>query len=529
MKSWEQKPAHFHLNGVETKAAVGFVEELLSRYRIFSEEANDTKLVFEALLQELSNQGFGEDTIVDISARRQLGGLSLTIGFEGKVFAPPTTDDGNHERFILVSLGDKVSYNYLAGYNTVRITVARSYRNSLYLCLLATALAMLVYLPINFLVDPADQKLLLKEYVFPLEQLYINAVLMVGAPVTLFSLLHNFTDTYIVSERHSGIQTIQVKTLGTSILAILLAIASALIIETLFSGLAGYEDTVGAHSPITSFAEVVPALIPSGIFKPFDELSPIPMIAVSLLVTYALCSIGTYFDAMKKGVEAYYALFSRMLNAIMAALPLFCFIAFMDVLLDGGYSGFLDIAGYIALPIVSTLVLLASYAVRLRLHGIEVIPFAKKIFPLLRENFKIGSAISATPLNIRYCVKNLGMDRTRLTRIMPVLAELNLDGNCFIIMLGSLLLAFLSGADISPIDLAMIGLLVLFLSLGAPNQPGSILIGSLIVAFYLSSSSDALTMAIYLEAFLGSLQNLINVTGDIVMAAILEKTAPQSV
>ena len=194
----------------------------------------------------------------------------------------------------------------------------------------------------------------------------------------------------------------------------------------------------------------------------------------------------------------------------------------MDVLLDTGFFGFADVVGYLTIAALSPLVLLVTYAIRLRVRGIKVIPFAKKVFPLLRENFKIGSAITAAPLNIRYCAENFGMDRTRLSRIMPVLAEINLDGNCFLIMLIALLLAFFAGVEMSPVVIVIVGLLVLFLSLGAPNQPGSILIGCMIIATYLNVSTAALAMVIYAEAFLGSLQNLINVTGDIVMAAVEE-------
>ena len=525
MKSREQKSKIFRLDEVDMKAAADYAEELLGRSRVIGDAARDAKLVFEALLKELSNQGFGEGTEIEVSARRQLGGSCLIVGFEGKVFAPPSSDDGNQERFILFSLGDKVSYSYRAGYNIVHISVARSYLNALFLCALAAIFALLVYLPISFLVDPSHHEMLLDGYVLPLEQLYINAILMVGTPVTLFSLLKNLTDTYIVSERHSGIRRIQGKTLVTSVFSILLAVAVAYVFEIVFSGLEGYESELGAKSPTVLFAEVVPSLVSSGIFKPFDELSPIPLIALSLLVTYALCSVGKYFDVMKKGVDACYALFSRMLYAVIAALPFFCFVALLDVVLYGGYSGFVDIVFYLAIAGLSPVVLLVSYAVRLRARGIKVIPFAKKLFPLLRENFKIGSAITAAPLNIRYCVENYGMDRTRLSRIMPVLAELNLDGNCFLLMLVSLLFAFFAGVELSFVHLIIIGMLVLFLSLGAPNQPGSILIGCLIIATYLNSSSDILATTIYAEAFLGSLQNLINVTGDIVMAAILEKNA----
>ena len=60
-----------------------------------------------------------------------------------------------------------------------------------------------------------------------------------------------------------------------------------------------------------------------------------------------------------------------------------------------------------------------------------------------------------------------------------------------------------------------LALLVLFLELGAPNQPGGILVGTLIIITYLNLPG-MLRMAIYLEVLLGSAQNLINVISNIV-------------
>ena len=111
------------------------------------------------------------------------------------------------------------------------------------------------------------------------------------------------------------------------------------------------------------------------------------------------------------------------------------------------------------------------------------------------------------------------MKREMLERNLPVLAETNLDGNCFLIMIFTFAFVYSAGIELSWLSLFGLAALILFLSLGAPNQPGSILIGTLIVIMYLHAS-ELLCVAIYLEAFLGSAQNLINVIGDIVMVAI---------
>ena len=85
-------------------------------------------------------------------------------------------------------------------------------------------------------------------------------------------------------------------------------------------------------------------------------------------------------------------------------------------------------------------------------------------------------------------------------------------------MLIGMFYIFASGTQASAADIVVIAALTLFLSLGAPNQPGSILIGTLIILIYLNAS-DMVCMAIYLEVFFGGMQNLVNVISDIVSVA----------
>jgi len=67
------------------------------------------------------------------------------------------------------------------------------------------------------------------------------------------------------------------------------------------------------------------------------------------------------------------------------------------------------------------------------------------------------------------------------------------------------------------LSIAIMGLIVLFMSSGSPNQPGSILIGILIVSTYLVSKADV-QMALCFELFCGGLQNIINVISSMVAA-----------
>ena len=79
----------------------------------------------------------------------------------------------------------------------------------------------------------------------------------------------------------------------------------------------------------------------------------------------------------------------------------------------------------------------------------------------------------------------------------------------------------------SKLQIIGIAVLVLFLPIGAPNQPGSILIGMLIITYYLQAN-DLILVAIYVEVFFGALRNAINVVGDIVTVAIEEQKSRKS-
>lgn len=133
----------------------------------------------------------------------------------------------------------------------------------------------------------------------------------------------------------------------------------------------------------------------------------------------------------------------------------------------------------------------------------------------------------ALPFNIRYCWREYGFNRERISSKLPILAQTNQDGNCYLIMLTSMIFIFMMGIHVSLLQIIGIAVLVLFLSIGAPNQPGSILIGMLIITFYLQAN-ELIIVAIYAEVFFGALQNAINVVGDIITVAIEEQKSMRS-
>ena len=502
-----------------------FTEEKLIRNKISREILSETLIVLEAIYDKLLSQGFDQDTLLKVSVTKRFGEINIVLGFEGKPFAAGSSepDISTPEDGILRAFEDKYDHSYWNGYNHIHITVKRSFQTSLLLGLGSVLLAILVYIPINAFVSLDDQLIIADNIVFPLVKMFSNAMLMVGAPVTFFSLLKNYTDIYVISKGNSVGRRLQAKTLITSVMAVVLAIATGFVVAFVMSEQLTElsEGTfIGGKPP--SFPDLIESLVPASIFAPFETIMPVPLIVVAMIVTYAFCTVGKYFDQVKKAVDVCYVLFSRMLQVVMYVFPFFCFLAVMYPLLGEGYETLFLILEVIGMTVASLVVLAAFYLIRLLVGGVRLGPFLKRLPDFLKENYKIGSAIDAVPFNIRYCVRNYGMDRKRISDKFTVLAQLNLDGNCYLIMLVAMLFIFMLGNQASWYHIVVIAVLVVFLSFGAPNQPGSILIGTLIVALFLQGDV-LIPTAVYLEAFLGGIQNLINVTGDVVTVAIEEK------
>ena len=497
-----------------------FVGEILDKRRINDEVASETQLLFEALFREIVSHIDNNDTELEISNVRKLGHTDIKITFPGRRFSllediNPSDPDAK----IIETFSDKISCSYQGGCNVIRISVRQSAWAFILPNLIAVVAAVIVGAILDYTVDNAQLQLIAKDWVVPLEKLFTNAVLMVGAPMTLFSLLKNVTDAFMVAERHSSSRRLLITSMSSSLVVVVLAIIMGFVVAQSILSAGGITESVDIGFAHWSLASAVDQIIPSSIIEPFETISPIPMIVVALLIAGSLNSIGQSFGIVKRAIDACYDLFSGILSIVMAAFPLACFLLFLEILLvNDGIEEFLSVFYIVIVVFVCTLPLLVVYALGLKARGIPVLKFVRKLLPLLKENLAIGSVIDAVPYNTRYCERHLDIPRARLEKELPVLAQASLDGNCFILMLLATIYIFVANCDVTWLNVAVIALIAIFLSFGAPNQPGSILIGMLVILTYLHSDA-AISLALCFELFCGSLQNILNVISSVVTVA----------
>ena len=515
------------VRGADFEESRRFIEKYLAGRGVSSVIASEAVLVYEAIFDDLLENGTDPDTVLTITGQNSIGDIRIRIEFKGDRYVPGENSDPDApESLILSAYDDKVDYSYRSGRNRIVITVRRSHSKAMIPALIGILLGVAVWTPVSIFTSLETELWLLDNIINPLEVLYGNMVLMIGGPLTFLSILKNLTETHLINDSAREANRLRLSIFYTSSISILLALGTAALVFLVTGGVDSPEGYTNFSLGMT-VGEVILSLSSSNIFEPFITASPYPMLLLAVLFTYALCSVGKHFDTLKTAIDACYALFSRMLSVVIFFLPLAGFVAVAEGVLGSSFAMLLKGLAYAALIPVSLAVMELYYAVRLKAKSIQVVPFAGKLLPLIHENYKINSAIDAVPFNVRYCAREFGYSRAELSNTLPVLAQINLDGNCFVLTLTSMLMLFKGGMVINLPDMLLIAFLILFLSVGAPNQPGSYLIGLTIIAQYMGISGF-ISSAIIGEVLFGSVINMVNVIGDIVDVTIIHKIQEKS-
>ena len=147
-----------------------FIKQWLIQKRISNEGSFETMLLFEALFNDMIEQGYGQDTILTIKTQKNFGEYTITLGFEGESYIPSMKKDRKSispELQIVQAYSDKVGYRYRLGYNRVSIVVKRNSNSSLLYCLIAILLAVPVSLALITFVSADNLTSLDDQFIYP--------------------------------------------------------------------------------------------------------------------------------------------------------------------------------------------------------------------------------------------------------------------------------------------------------------------------------------------------------------------------
>lgn len=499
------------------------VEERLAKAGVSDGLIYENILVLEEVFVRVVDYINNDDKIITIATYKRFSEVHINIEYDGARFALDlnSEDESDLGAAILNKFEDKISWGYQRKHNLITIQVENVSDSAFLKCILAVPLAILVFLAMTALLAEEQQRLLLIDYVYKIESMFGNAMLLISAPLTYLSLVSNLTDIRMYSTYKKGMSGLFTKVIGTSAITLLLSGVYYFFVTSVLSlNIEGYEiyqtGTTGTDSAVMD----VMNMVPKDFVSAFTDISPLPLLFIAVVSAAALTTMNKNFETMKAVNDAFYSFFCKVLDIIMTFLPVAVFLATLDLLLTDGIRGFEYQLIFILVSCAGIALMLLYYMLRLYRHGISPLAFVRATLPAMKENFKIDSTINSIPYNERFLSKTFKIRIGLLDDEMPVFSKINLEGNCFILFFSGLAIQHVVGESMSVPHIFIMALLVLVLSLGAPNHAGSILIGLLIIFSYIGVSVALISIPILCEAILGKSITLINTFGNYVTVAI---------
>ena len=374
---------------------------------------------------------------------------------------------------------------------------------------------------------------LLAETILLLKSTFLSALRMLIAPMIFFSLIGGIISIGDVLRlrRLGGVTVLYY--LGTTFIAILLALFAVFFIHPWTN----YPPSVEIMHAIPvgrmidpgsdSIVMVLQQILSLALTNPVSALVNLNILGIvtnafliGVAMVIALPGKSPLFDVVTHINQVIF----KILGWVIKFLPIGIFAILFDFTLklaDGeGHSvNFLTQLFQFALLVVGLTLI----------HGFIVLPFiawvttGKNPIELFRQiarpmivAFSTSSSAATLPVSMKACEEELGVSKSVSSFVLPLGATMNMDGTALFEAMAAVFLAYLYGIELSNIALITIFLMSMVASIGAPGMPSASMSGMQMVLLAVGIPLEAIAILLVIERPLDTVRTAINVEGDII-------------
>jgi len=285
------------------------------------------------------------------------------------------------------------------------------------------------------------------------------------------------------------------------------------------------------RSVSNALIDVLVGLIPKNLFKAMAETEVLPLIIFSLVFGAILTTLGEkgkiviqFFDGINDAIM-------KIIHLIILFAPIGIFALIAARLgTANGFSGF-----------APDLIKLAKYAITviigLLIHGFGTLPlilwligkrnpfrYGNNMLTALTTAFSTSSSSATLPLTLECVEENNRISNRTASFVLPLGATINMDGTALYEAVAAIFIAQVYGINLGPIQQVIIFLTATIAAIGAAGIPQAGLVTMVIVLNAVDLPVEGITLILVIDWFLDRCRTTVNVWGDAVGAAVVEKT-----
>ena len=502
--------------------AIAFIESVLSNSSLTKRNFHQTLLISEEIAVKI--QEIEDVSKFKVTIAKNLGEFTVRMTFSSPRPFELNDEDEEIGGRILHYYGEKIKFRYRNGINTVTILAGQTFTQYFHLSALAFA-ASIIFCGIMFLsVSQENRIIVLQEFILPIEHIFAKAVCLLATPVTFFCLVSNIAEYSNLIDRYPDTRRLIVRYIATSVAAIGIGYGVFLCLRPLalnYEIMNEYRINSETTLNFSTIWNALESIVPDDIFAPFTKSNILPMLFLALISGISVGIIDRQSGKCKELVDVIRDFFCKMLYIVFDFGAIMVFFCFSDAILYEGWHVLPYILYLLLALLVVLMVLNLYYMVDLVIHRISPEKTYETMKRCFWETFLIGSSVDAIPNTLRHCIDKLELPRKPLEISIPLGANMNMDGNCAVLMILIPIIGIINGIELTLAEVIIMGVTILMLSLGAPNQPGSLTVATMILLPQLGLAEEMITVTLIMEILTCRILAASNVLGDIVTSTIV--------
>lgn len=370
--------------------------------------------------------------------------------------------------------------------------------------------------------------------------IFIRLLKMIVVPVIFFSLI-----TGAASIDPAQLGRVGVKTILFYLVLVLFAIGIGLVMSNIFKpglgfNLVGAAEIQGKAAAAPPLSSIFLNIIPTNPIESLAKGDVLPIIFFALVFGISLSFVrNSSNEALAKPADMLFHVCSacaetmyKIVSGIMQYAPIGVFVLIANVFAVQGPKAIGPLLFVLLLTYACFFIhVILGFGGALTLFRLNFFKFLRGAQEAMVTSFVTRSSSATLPVSMRVAEENLGVPRSISSFSLPIGATINMDGTAIYLSVCAMFIGFATNQPLSIDQQITVMLTATLGAVGAAGVPGAGVIMLLLVLESIglkvetgSAVAAAYAMMLGIDAIMDMGRTCLNVTGDIVAAAVVSKT-----
>ena len=361
---------------------------------------------------------------------------------------------------------------------------------------------------------------------------FIDLIRMLVIPLVMVSIIH----VIINMKEGANIGKLTKNAMIVTMTMVIIAVLVGLGVGMAF-GVGKGMAVVGGSAEIkevTNVVDTLRGLLPANPVKAMVDVNIIALVIMAVFFGMGAKRMSKkYFDIVKPFFDLINALQKIIMSVAMTIIkymPYAVIALLANTIAQRGLASILEVGIFIVALYVAVAIMFVIQLIALAIFGVNPVNYMKKALPVMILAFTSRSSVGALPLTIETLTDKLGVNDGTASFVAGFGTTAGMQGCAGVFP--ALLLIFVANVNGMPIDITFIAMSVIVValgSLGIAGIPGTATMAASVAlsGVGLASSFPVVSPILAIDPIVDMGRTLINVTGSMVNAIIVDRTLGQ--